>query len=187
MNIFLWSVFHLKSIFISSCVGPVYKDITYTSFYMLSLPISSLCPVGQTIDELLQAVKLNWTPSMGEGLLLQHRMTHPRTSSICHVYELNHHKAQFQNAISKLGPESSSLGIGNAQSLYCDNRTGSCTLLIYGVSHSGKLHISLDSNWINISSTRNTDKQTNKTGIVNRKSMWRRKNNSTKLTIKTGF
>lgn len=95
-------MFQFKSIFIPSCVGPVYKDMTYNCFYMLSLPISSLCAVGQTIDELLQAVKLNWTPSTGEGLLLQHRMTRPRTSSICHISELNHHKAQFQNTISNL-------------------------------------------------------------------------------------
>lgn len=101
-NVFLWSVFQLKSIFISTCVRSVYKDITYNSFYMLSLPISSLRAVGQTIDELLQAVKLNWTPSTREGLLLQREMTHPRTSSISHIFELNHHRAQFQNAILNL-------------------------------------------------------------------------------------
>lgn len=101
-NVFPLSVFQLKSIFISSCVRSVYKDITYNGFYMLPLPISSLCAVGQTIDELLQAVKLNWTPSTGEGLLLQREMTHLRTSSISHISELNHHKAQFQNAIPNL-------------------------------------------------------------------------------------
>lgn len=69
---------------------------------MLSLPISSLSAVGQTIDELFQAVKLNQTPSTGEGLLLQHEMTHPRTSSISHIFELNHHQEQFQNTISNL-------------------------------------------------------------------------------------
>lgn len=66
---------------------PVYKDITYNRFYVLSLPISSLCAVGQTIDELLQAVNLNPSPSTGEGLLLQHEMTHPRTGSISQIFE----------------------------------------------------------------------------------------------------
>lgn len=101
-HVFPLSAFLLKFIFISSCVKYAYKDITYNSVYTLPSPVSPLCAAGQTIDELLQAVKLNRTPSAGEGLLLQREMTHPRTSSISHICELNHHEAQFQNTIPNL-------------------------------------------------------------------------------------
>lgn len=101
-DVFPRSVFQLKSIFISSCVRYDYKDRSYNRFYALSQPISSLGAVGQTIDELLQAVKLNSTPSTGEGLLRQHEMTHGRTGSISHICELNPHNAQFQNTIPNL-------------------------------------------------------------------------------------
>lgn len=133
-DVFPQSVFQLKSIFISSCVRYVYKDITYNSLYMLPLPISSLCAVGQTIDEPLQAVKLKRTPSTGEGLLLQRKMTHPRTSSICHICELNHHEAQLQKHNPKQVRESSRQGIMGryVHSLCCANRAGRSPLDLKG-------------------------------------------------------
>lgn len=133
-DVFPQSVFQLKSIFISSCVRYVYKDITYNSLYMLPLPISSLRTVGQTIDEPLQAVKLKRTPSTGEGLLLQRKTTHPRSSSICHICELNHHEAQFQKNNPKLVCESSRQGIMGcyAHSSCCANRAGRSPLDLKG-------------------------------------------------------